>query len=252
MNSEIIDNYRRQIWIESHEIEDEIRKILKEQGYEDQEALAMCLNFIRRLRETLCDSADFLGSFMDGKEFGEVSQRTVDWSEITLKDFYKLEYGLLDMHVSYTGDPDKVGDIIRTNMESAPGMVTIDLDIVLPHKKHSGLRSSSMLSLLLDESFRIQVGEVDEENKFERAYIIIELHENRSTEERIKRDCDNYDTKHLIDVAARHFLKHGDGPDYMRVCEAVIPDDHPFTRICIVSPEHLKDYGARENGFFHW
>lgn len=252
MYSETIENHKRKIWIESHETESKIKKELQEQDYKNNEALQKCLEFITQLRIVLCDSAEFLESYMNEEEYGEISKTTAEWAKRTLIDFCKLEYGFLDMNETYTGNPDEAGDLIKTDVKFNPGIILINLDIALPHKKHAGLKSSSMLSYLLDEAFKEQVGDTGEKTKFERAYIFIEHHANREIEELERRDCDNYDTKHLIDVIAKYFLKYGDGPDYVRLGEAVIPDDHSFTRAYVVEPEHLADFMSQQNGFFDW
>lgn len=252
MYSETIENYKRQIWVESSEIEKQIKKELNIPELSDSEDLKQCLSLISALRSALFNASGYLETFMAEKKTEKLEQETIEWAQNTLKSLCKFEYSLLAVHKKYTHDPDAAGKIIPVSVVREPGMFVIDIETEMPHRKSGYSKSSSMLSFLLDESFRVQLGEPVYDDKFERAFIFIEHHANRNIPERIERDCDNYDSKHLIDLSAQYFLKYGDGPDYVRHGEAVIKDDHSFTRIRLVEPEKMEDFLLKNEGFFQW
>ncbi|MGN0414424.1 MAG: hypothetical protein ACI4FX_02905 [Agathobacter sp.] len=250
MYSETIENYKRQIWVESNEIEKQIKQELDIPELRSSEDLKQCLSLISALRSALFNASGYLETFMIEEKTEEQEQETIEWAQNTLKSLCKFEYLLLAIHKKYTHDPDAAGKIIPVSVEREPGMIIIDIDTDMPHKKDTCSKSSSMLSFLLDESFRVQLGEPEYDEKFERAFVFIEHHVNRDIPKRLERDCDNYDSKHLIDLAADYFLKYGDGPDYVRYGEAVLKDDHSFTRIRLVKPENLIDFLLKNEGFF--
>lgn len=252
MYSETIENYSRKIWVEAHDAEQKIKEELKLSELKDDETLKQCLNLAEKLRETMCSCSSFMESFIDRKQDGTVDQTTVEWAEKTVKDLCQFEYALLNMYASYNPKKDATGEIIPIDVASAPGTITVDIGIAMPHKKNAGLKSSSALSYLLDESFRTQLEEVGDEARFECAYIFIEHHVNQKVQELRERDCDNYDCKHLIDLAAEYFLKYGDGPEYVRIGEAVVKDDHTFTRMRLVDPNFIVEYAVAGEGFFQW
>lgn len=252
MYSETIENYKRQIWEESNEIENQIKQELDIPELRGSEDLKQCLTLISSLRSALFNASGYLETFMAERKTEKLEQETITWAQNTLKSLCKFEYSLLAVHKKYTHDPDAAGKIIPVSMEREPGMIVIDIETGMPHRRNGCSKSSSMLSFLLDESFRVQLEEPVYDDKFERAFVFIEHHANRDIPERLERDCDNYDSKHLIDLSAQYFLKYGDGPDYVRYGEAVIKDNHSFTRIRLVEPEKMTDFLLKNEGFFQW
>lgn len=250
MYSETIDNYSRKLLIEAYEAKANIQKELKLKQMDGADTLSQCLDLVEKLRETMCDCSGWLESFIDMKQSELFDENAANWAKSTLKSLCRFEFALLDMYREYRPDQDMVGNLIPVRYDGLDGIITIDIEFVMPHKKRTGYRSSSMLSFLLDEAFKAQIGEIPEGLRTDKAYIFIEHHVNGNIGQFRKRDCDNYDTKHLIDLAAQYFLKYGDGPDYVRYGEAVIVDDHSFTRACIVRPDVLSRYIANNEGFF--
>lgn len=252
MYTKQIDNfslsYKKEAYLEIKKIEEE----LKNQGFGDDESLDQCLDMLKKLRDTMINCSGYLESFMFEKRGGEPDEITVKWAEKVLHSLWKFEYSLLEMYVSYSPDPDALGKIIPVHVEFQPGMITVDIDTVMPHKKKAGLRSSSLLSYILDESFRFQIGTVADEYKLERAYIFIEHHTLKDTPEMIKRYPDSYDTNHLLVVISEYFLQHGAGPEFARIGKAVIEEERKFTRVKIAAPEKIKDLLHGEDGFFQW
>ena len=248
MYSETIDNYSRKLLIEAYEAKEHIQKELKLRLADDADTLSQCLDLVEKLRETMCNCSGWLESFLDMKRAENFDENAVAWAEATIKSLCRFEFALLDMYKECR--PNTEGHIIPVRYGCRNNIVTIDIDFVMPHKKRAGYRSSSMLSFLLDEAFKTQIGEIPEQLKSDRAYIFIEHHIDHEAKIVQKRDCDNYDSKHLIDLAAQYFLKYGDGPDYVRYGEAVVEDSDSFTRICIVKPDLLTGYAAWKEGFF--
>lgn len=250
MYSETIDYYSKKIWAEAYEAKEKIKKELGLKNIEDADTLNQCIDLTTKLREASCDCAGWLESFVDMKQNGTFDKDAIEWAENTLKSLCRFEFALLDMYEECNPDPESIGKIIPVEWNMDDGIITINIECAMPHKKNHKYRSSPTFSYLLDESFKKQIGEIPDDIKIDKAFFFIEHHINRDTEELQKRDCDNYDTKHLIDLAAQYFLKYGDGPDYVRCGEAVIEDDHSCTKVCIVKPDEIGTYVGRETGFF--
>lgn len=250
MYSETIESYSRKVWAEAYDAKEKIKQELKLKQIEDEDTLAQCLGLIEKLRETMCNCSGWLESFLGLKAGDQMDQVSIEWAEATLKSLCRFEFALLDMYEECSPDPKAVSQIIPVTWEYEEGITTIDIEYAMPHKRNGGFRTCPTLAYLLDEAFKEKIGEVPEHMKTDKAYIFIEHHINRDIEELQKRDCDNYDTKHLIDLAARYYLKYGDGPDYVKYAQTVIEDDHYFTRICIVKPNAIDIYVDRKMGFF--
>lgn len=250
MYSETIDYYSKKVWAEAYEAKEKIKKELGLKNIEDADTLNQCIDLTTKLREASCDCAGWLESFVDMKQNGTFDKDAIEWAESTLKSLCRFEFALLDMYEECNPDPESIGKIIPVEWNMDDGIITINIDCSMPHKKNHKYRSSPTFSYLLDESFKKQIGEISDNIKTDKAFFFIEHHINRDTEELQKRDCDNYDTKHLIDLVAQYFLKYGDGPDYVRCGEAVIEDDHSYTRVCIVKPGEIGPYVGRKTGFF--
>lgn len=219
--------------------------------YPDEQLYESTLKMLLQFEKTVTDMFESVSTFISAPENDILSETAV------LSSMYRLEYDFYSMSAVLC--PDVPGNVkLRSQVipivcsYDVDGIITISLKTELPHIKTRYGRLTGIYDKIMGQAFLDQVKRLPDSERFERAYIILEHHTDRTQPDTAMRDCDNYDTKHLIDLLALYFLKKGDGPYHVRVSLSCVPDNDVFTRAYIVKPEAMEKFIQKKMGFYSW
>lgn len=220
--------------------------------YPDEQLYECTLRMLSRLEKTLNGILGTVRTFLSAPEKGILHNTAV------LQDMHELEYSFYCMStVLCPGVPGNVimrEPVIPAVCRSDPeyGIITIELGTELPHIRTRHARLGGIYDKILEQTFMDQVKRLPDSELFERAYIVVEHHTDTARPDASVRDCDNYDTKHLVDLLSLYFLKNGDGPDRVRLLLSCVPDSRTYTRVHVVKPDAMEWFMREKGDFFTW